>query len=190
MRNLGSNALLSAAQAVMPQLVPVDANPTSSGIRKAPRGQFLQHPRGFPLSCKTLRKWWPKLPTARRDGAGLSFHSTRPLPVGADIELEIPLRRGVERFHGTVVLIRELHDGFDIGVALTSADTERAEIVERICTLEARLRAARDPSRDIELKQRRAEEWAALKPRLARIPSLQPLLYLAGEAGLSGANLR
>ncbi len=182
MRNLGPSASLSAAQAALPQLVPVDANPTSSGTRKTLRGQFLQHPRGFPLFCKTLRKWWPRLQATRRDGAGLSFHSTHALPVGTDLELGIPLRRGVERFHGTVVLIRELHDGFDIGVALTAADTERAEIVERICALEARLRAAHAPARHTEL-QRRAEEWAALQPRLARIPSLQPLLFMARNGG-------
>ena len=184
MRNLGPHASLSAASAALPQLVPLDANPIQSGTRKTLRGQFLQHPRGFPLSCRTVRKWWPRLGSSarRRDGGGLSFHSTQPLPVGTDIELAIPLRRGVERFVGTVVLIRELSDGFDIGVALTAVDTERAALVERLCELESRLRT-NDPAREAAAR-RRAAEWASLKPRLEKIPSLQPLLFLAGNTGL------
>jgi hypothetical protein len=184
MRNLGPHASLSAASTALPQLVPFEANPSSSGIRKTLRGQFLPLPRGFPLSCKIPRRWWPRLmaPARRRDGDGLCFHSTQPLPVGTAIELEIPLRRGSERFAGTVVLIRELSDGFEIGVALAPGDSERAALVVRICELEFRLRM-NEPARAAEAR-RRAAEWATLKPRLEKIPSLQPLLFLAGHTGL------
>lgn len=176
MRNLGTQAALSAATTAMPQLVPGDANPSSSGTRKTLRGQFLEHPRGFPLSCRTLSTRWSRAPDpARRGDLGLSFHSTRPLAVGTVVELDIALRQGPQRFVGTVVLIRELADGFDIGVALDAADVERATLVQRICALESRLRG---PAREAELR-RRAQEWAALRPRLERIPALQSLLFLA-----------
>lgn len=75
------------------------------------------------------------------------------------------------------MFIHELHDGFEIGVELTLAQAERAAIVARICELEARLRGGEDVA-----GERRAREWAALRPRLERIPSLRRLL-LAAERG-------
>ena len=174
MRNLGTRTTLSAAPAAMPQLVPGDTNPTQSGSRPSLRGQFLQHPRGFPLLCRTLQRWWPRRATPpRRDGIGFSFHSTRAVAVGTELEVEIPLRQGPQRFAGQVILIRELADCFEIGMALAATDTERATIVQRICALETRLRG---PAREAE-ERRRAREWALLRPRLERVPSLRNLLF-------------
>ncbi len=180
MRNLGTSAGLAAAPSASAQLVPTSVNPSSSGTRQTLCGQFLQHPRGFPLSCRRLPRWRrPAACAPRRDDIGLCFHSPRPVPVGTMLELEIPLRQGPQRFVGPVVFIRELADGFEIGVELSLADAERVAIVERICELDARLRQD-----DRAAARRRAQEWAALRPRLERIPALQNLLFAATRAGL------
>lgn len=179
MRNLGTLAGLGAAPSAYAQLVPDPANPKPSGPSRNFRGQFLEHPRGFPLSCRSLPRWRsPARPATRRDDIGLSFHSPRAVPVGTLLELEIPLRQGPQRFIGPVVCIRELADGFAIDVELSLADAERAAIVERICELETRLRAD-----DGATAHRRAREWAALRPRLERIPSLRQLLSAARRQG-------
>ena len=180
MRNLGTTAGLGAAPSAHAQLVPASVNPNPSGTRQTLRGQFLQHPRGFPLACRPLPPWRrAPAPSARRADFGLRFHAPRPLPIGTMLELAIPLRQGPQRFVGPVVFIHELADGFEIGVELSLADAERAAIVERICELEARLHHdAAAPAR------RRAREWAALRPRLERIPSLKNLLFAANRTGL------
>lgn len=86
----------------------------------------------------------------------------------------MPLRQGPQRFVGPVVFICDLADGFEIGVELSLADAERAAIVERICELEARLQ--RDA---VAAARHRAAEWATLRPRLERIPSLKALVSAA-----------
>jgi len=88
--------------------------------------------------------------------------------------LSVPLRHGPQRFVGPVVFICDLADGFEIGVELSLADAERAAIVERICELEARLQ--RDA---VAAARHRAAEWATLRPRLERIPSLKALVSAA-----------
>lgn len=181
MRNLGTTARLGAASAAHAQLVPAPVNPSPSGTRQTLRGQFLQHPRGFPLACRPLPRWRrAALPAARRDDFGLRFHAPRALPIGTLLELAIPLRQGLQRFVGPVVFIHELADGFEIGVELALADAERAAVVERICELEARLHLD-----DGAAAHRRAREWAALRPRLERIPSLKNLLFAAYRTGLA-----
>lgn len=180
MRNLGTSTGLGVAPATHAQLVPAAGNPSPSGTRQTLRGQFLQHPRGFPLACRPLSRWRRLLlSSARRHDFGLRFHAPRAIPIGTALELAIPLRHGQQHFVGPVVFIRELADGFEIGVEVALADAERAAIVARICELEARLQLD-----DGNAAHRRAREWAALRPRLERIPSLKNLLFAASRAGL------
>lgn len=56
------------------------------------------------------------------------------------MELSIPLRGVVQKPQGTVVMVRETPDGYDIGLWLASTDdASRARLVEQICHLECSL---------------------------------------------------
>ena len=106
---------------------------------------FISHPAQFPLRYRR-RLLTPRLfrkPEPLAGDVGLSFHSNEYLPAGSTVDLEIPLRGRVQRFTGTVVLVRECHEGYEIGLWFCSAgDAERARIVERICHTECYLMAA------------------------------------------------
>lgn len=186
MRNFGRNALLSAAPAATPQLVPFSASPQQAGLSRSLSGEFMKHPRDFPLSCRTVRKWWPWQARERRSlsRSGIAFHSRRAFPLGSDIELVIVLRRRAVKFTGTIVLIRELSDGFEIAASLTEAELPRARLVERICELESRLLASRGPTKSASAESR-AQEWARLKPGLEKIPSLHQLIYMVTSSDAS-----
>jgi hypothetical protein len=78
---------------------------------------FLSHPAQFPLRYRR-RSLMPSLfrkPEPLAGDVGLCFHSEKYLPAGSTVDLEIPLRGRVQRFTATVVMVRERHDGFEIG---------------------------------------------------------------------------
>ena len=104
-------------------------------------GAFLSHPDGFPCSVRRPSRWrrTPELPAAAAD-LGLSIHSDRYVPAGAELEVAIPLRGDEQRFRGEVVLVRELTDGYELGIWLaTPDDAVRATLVEHICQIESGL---------------------------------------------------
>ena len=118
------------------------------------RGGFLHHPREFPLQLH--RRWWADLWRSTRPCAslGLCVTTDRPLPVGASVDLTIPLRGETQRFRGEVVLVRAVAGGYEIGVWLESErDAERARIVEQICGLECRLRGKKRPGSPASTRQ-------------------------------------
>ena len=108
---------------------------------------FIPHPAQFPLRYKRR----PELPwlhkksqTSIAGDIGLSFHSSKYLPAGTRLELEIPLRGQIQRFAATVVMVRERPQGFEIGLWFASAsDAVRARIVEKICHTECYLQSRR-----------------------------------------------
>ncbi|MEX2479928.1 MAG: PilZ domain-containing protein [Gammaproteobacteria bacterium] len=109
---------------------------------------FIAHPPQFPLRFRrhSLLPW--RAPAAPDGGGdiGLSFHSSKYLPAGARIDLEIPLRGTTQRFSATVVLVREQADGYEIGLWFASPDdASRARIVEKICRTECYLRSREAP---------------------------------------------
>jgi len=108
------------------------------------RDDFIPHPSQFPLRYRrrSTLPWRHDEPDAGGADVGVSFHSPRHLPAGTRIELEIPLRGVTQRFVGTVVMVREESDGYQIGLWLANRDdAARARIVERICHTECYLQA-------------------------------------------------
>ena len=82
------------------------------------------------------------------------------------MELSIPLRGDVQKFQGTVVMVREIPGGYDIGLWLATADdASRARLVEEICHLECYLQGKRDNVR--------VEPKVSPKPR-SHFPSAFP----------------
>jgi len=142
MDNVSSRKNVAAPRAVMPNLVPVVETQAGNKIRHG----FIRHPQQFPLEAKRLRSWGrsPRMETSTGD-IGLSFVSRKYIPTGSEMELSIPLRGDVQKFHGHVVLVREIVGGYEIGVWLASADeASRARLVEQICELECSLRSNAD----------------------------------------------
>ena len=109
---------------------------------------FIPHPAQFPLRYRrrSLMPWLTQKSEPTAGDVGLSFHSSKYIPAGTRLDLEIPLRGRAQRFTATVVMVRERPQGFEIGLWFsTASDADRARIVERICHTECYLRAQPKP---------------------------------------------
>jgi len=185
MRNLGTQAEPGAAHARLPQLVPRQTNPNPSGEDLEPRAVLLQHPRGYPFTSRRLDQWW-RLSSSTRSGTELCCITKHPHPIGAYIEVGIPLRSGATTLRGTVIRIRQLERGWETTLSIAPETIARATLLARICALEARLHCARPLARVLEAR-RRAEDWQRLLRRLARTPALYAaLLSSRGRPALAG----
>lgn len=109
---------------------------------EAINNDFIRHPRQYPVQIKKKRNWpWinkqADLPHSR---VGVSVTSEHYIAAGTQVEIAIPLRSDTQVFYGTVVLVRELREGFELGLWLENRQDEaRARIVEKICRTECEL---------------------------------------------------
>lgn len=104
---------------------------------------FIRHPADRPISVRYLPFWrrWRRM-DSRHHGIGIVFHHPGYLRPGSLIEVSIPLRGEAQNFQGYVVLVREIADGYEIGLRLQDPDQgTRIRIVEQICYMESYLRA-------------------------------------------------
>ncbi len=148
MDNLMSRQSVAAQTAVMPNLVPQDTQPSFNKIRN----DFIRHPQQFPLEFRRTRGWRRSAREEQTPNGdlGLSFVSPKRIRAGTAMELSIPLRGDVQKFQGTVVMVREITDGYEIGLWLASADdASRARLVEQICHLECSLQEKPGPARSV-----------------------------------------
>lgn len=132
----------------------VDANPTMPNTLRssapervdAIQNDFIPHPAQFPFRVRRrpLLPWRQASETPVAGDVGLSFHSEKYIPAGSHIDLEIPLRGETQSFTATVVMVREVPDGYEIGLWFSSSDdASRARIVEKICYTECQLSTAK-----------------------------------------------
>lgn len=149
MNNLASVSNVQSGVPEMPNLVRGSANEVNKSIKN----DFISHPQQYPIEIKRLRQWpLKRWPWARRDtgksntskgaqaSVGLRLLSQHYFETGSQVEVSIPLRGEAQFFTGTVVLVRELSDGFEIGLWLANIEDEaRARIVEKICHTECGL---------------------------------------------------
>lgn len=100
---------------------------------------FIAHPRDFPLRCRQVWRGGDELRHEQGD-KGLSFYSRRRFRAGARIRVRIPLRSAAHTLDGRVVLVRQLEQGYEIGIWFNNQDdADRARLIERICASELRL---------------------------------------------------
>lgn len=170
MRNLGTQATPGTAHACLPQLVPDQTNPKPSGDDQKPRVVPLRHPRGFPFSSRRLDHWWRLFPPTR-SGTELCCVVAQAHPIGAYIEIGIPLRTGAASLHGRVTRVRQQGSAWETTLELAPGAVARAALLARICALESRLHGARPLVRVLEAR-RRAADWQRLLRRLAGMPAL------------------
>ena len=133
-----------SSDSAMANLMPKAAGPVP-GRFESIHNDFIPHPAQFPLRYKRrpALPWLSRKPEAVVAGdVGVSFHTSKYIPAGTRIELEIPLRGHIQRFVATVVMVRERPQGYEIGLWFASPDDAvRARIVERICHTECYLRS-------------------------------------------------
>lgn len=128
----------SAASAAMPNLVPLLKREALRNIKN----DFIRHPSAVPLQYRRLMDWlgFVRDRDPQTSDLGLTFKSDRQFPVGARLEIGVPLRGVVQKLKGTVVLVIERPDGFEVGLWLANAsEAARARLVEEICYLECAL---------------------------------------------------
>lgn len=152
MNNLVSVSHVQSGVPEMPNLVRGSANEVNNSINN----DFISHPQQYPFEIKRVRQWsFKRWPWAKHSGSpesttnpkqssqpsvGLRLQSQHYFKSGTVVEISIPLRGEAQYFTGTVVLVRELAEGFEIGLWLSNVEDEaRARIVEKICHAECNL---------------------------------------------------
>ena len=147
MNNLVSVSNVQSGIPEMPNLVKGSASEVNNSINN----DFISHPQQYPLEIKRLRRWpfrrwsWLKQDCnekkhAQQASVGLRLRSAQYFETGSQVQISIPLRGEAQFFTGTVVLVRELSEGFEIGLWLANIEDEaRARIVEKICHTECDL---------------------------------------------------
>ncbi len=153
------------ASMLMPNLVPHTAEANFTLIKN----EFIPHPRDFPFTIRRLPRWPQLFRRQRAPSAdvGLRFRHDAYLPTGTRIEVTIPLRGALQKFNGTVVLVREIWRGYELGLWLDDVETGvRARLVEQICHLEATLdRQRRKPNQRQAAPSRRPPLSSHFTPR-------------------------
>ena len=138
MDNLNILSSVHAEQSVMPNLV----NRSPDNINNAINSDYLRHPEQYPFKIRKLRRWpWGiKATDFSNAKIGLCVRTAHYVAAGTQLEVTIPLRGDAQSFIATVVLVRELASGFEIGLWFENQQDEaRAKIVEKICETECGL---------------------------------------------------
>lgn len=141
------NLATRAADITESTLISTSTNGSSEPSFTQIRNDFIRHPQQFPIEVRRVRRWDRTSRDINEDredqgDLGLSFVSRKYVATGTEMELAIPLRGDVQKFHGQVVMVREIVGGYEIGIWLASADeASRARIVEQICHTECYLQA-------------------------------------------------
>lgn len=124
---------------------------------------FIYHPDHIPLNFRRLWRMPELTKEERKSGMstlGLSFFSDKHLTPGMQIEVTVPLRGEDHKFVGQVVLVKESHHGYDVGIWLRSQhDAYRARIVEQICYIDCYLQDKQEHSSKPINKEQGIQEW-------------------------------
>lgn len=137
--SLTSERSVVAPAATMPNLVRRQSPKTTTHSF----GESFRHPEDFPLEVRTSlpwKAWFNFYRSPEPHQVKLKFFSGVPYKVGANIRITIPLRHKNNHFDGRVIHLAPLRIGYEVNITLLSSiDSERLRIVERICTLESEL---------------------------------------------------
>ena len=134
---------------------------------------FIRHPSNFPIEVKRMRKIETQIDEQPESSdIGLIFDSEEHIKPGTYLEIAIQIKNKVETFRGKVVLIKNQHDYYEIGLWLIHReDASRARIIEQICHIETYLQQRKYTDGPYVLNRDRiAAEW--IKENAASVPSL------------------
>ena len=122
---------------------------------------FIHHPRRFPIEYRRISFWEKTVPVFEEaSDIGLTITSVKYMKPGTCIEIAIPIRRELQKFRCRVVLVREVSEGYELGLwLLNKSDAARIRIVEQICHIELYLNDKRYMDGPFLSRERVANEW-------------------------------
>ena len=122
---------------------------------------FIQHPMRFPIEYKRLRFWErAKLELTNPSNIGLTFAVEKYEKPGSILEITIPTRKEMHQFPAKVVAVKEIDQGFELGVwLLNEEDAPKLRIIEQICHIELYLNEKKYRDGPFVSQEKITEEW-------------------------------
>lgn len=121
--------------------------------------RYPRHPSSIPIELVAQQQ--SPLGPIRMDNVGtggIACAVARPLPVGAQVQLRIPLVWPDYHGRGVVVWCRPEPDGFEVGIEFDADEAFKSKMVQQLCQIEDYRRAMRTQGRELDGEQA-ANEW-------------------------------
>lgn len=140
--------------------------------------KFIRHPSNVPIKItlvevpnETKDKSYDKLNNVSL--GGLAFLSRQALPEGQHVKVFFPILDKTHCLSGKVVWIKELADGFDVGIEFDNADELYSfRMIEQVCHIEHyRQELEKRQGRKLSSEEA-AKEW--IKRYAGDFPGLEP----------------
>lgn len=123
--------------------------------------QFIRHPSDVPIEYRLvdladhLHEYLCNISTG-----GLCFTSRQYVPIGAEILIQIPLRRPVFEVKGAVTWCNRVDDHFEVGVKFIDTRTELGvRMAEQVCYIEHYKKEVLEKEGRILTGEEAAVEW-------------------------------
>lgn len=123
---------------------------------------YIRHPSDIPIQYRISEHGRGEEHLSNISRGGLSFYSTVPVEVGADISLSFPLINAGIETHGRVVWCRSFNRQYLVGVEFFDpSEAYNTRMVEQICYIEHyRQEVLANEGRELSAEQA-AQEWIA-----------------------------
>ena len=113
--------------------------------------RYPRHPSSIPIELVAQQQ--SPLGPIRMDNVGtggIACAVARPLPVGAQVQLRIPLVWPDYHGRGVVVWCRPESDGYEVGIQFDADEAFKSKMVQQLCQIEEYRRAMRDRGRELD----------------------------------------
>ncbi len=123
--------------------------------------RFIRHPTDIPVRWNFGEVVPPSNDHLRNiSEGGLAFESHQDIPVGARIEISIPVVRPQATLSGEVVYCRPIEDsGFEVGIRFSDAGYFKMRMVEQVCHIELYKKSVLETEGRTLSSAQAAEEW-------------------------------
>ncbi|HET8711247.1 MAG TPA: PilZ domain-containing protein [Spongiibacteraceae bacterium] len=128
--------------------------------------KFVRHPSSIPIELAVERVSNPRTPElCNISNGGFACAVDEPIPVGAAIQLRIPMIWPDYRGCGVVVWCHPTPPRYEVGIEFRMQDLFKTKMIEQLCQIEHyRRQVMSDEGRDLDGEQA-AQEWIALYAR-------------------------
>lgn len=125
--------------------------------------QFIRHPSDVPIEYRLvdlanhLHEYLCNI-----SNGGLCFTSIQSIPIGAEILIQIPLRKPVFEVKGAVTWCHPVGEHFEVGVKFIDTRTERGvRMAEQVCYIEHYKKEVFEKEGRVITGEEAAVEWIA-----------------------------